>query len=125
MKKIALIIPIVSIAIPNLVFAVTAVDLIEVAFNLIRSTLVPLAYGLCLLYFFWGVAKYIRSGAGSEEAAKEGRRIMLWGIAGLFIVFSIWGIIKLIQSELMLPSIQNVERPSLPNINSSFMPLTN
>jgi hypothetical protein len=54
------------------------------------------------------VAKYIRSGAGGEKSAEEGKSIMVWGVVGLFVAFSIWGIIRFIQSELKLPPVQNV-----------------
>jgi hypothetical protein len=46
--------------------------------------------------------------AGSEEAQKSGKNIMIWGIITLFIMVSFWGIITLIQSNL---SITNVNFP--------------
>jgi len=79
-------------------------DLIDTVYNLIDQTLIPLAFSLCLLYFFWGVAQYIRVGAGSETAAEEGRRRMAYGVIALFVVFSIWGIINFISSEFSLPN---------------------
>ena len=84
------------------------IDLINSAFEIITSILIPLAFALCLLYFFWGVVKYIGTGATNEDAAKEGKNIMVWGIVGLFVAFSIWGIISFIQSELQISPIQNV-----------------
>lgn len=86
-------------------------DLIDAAFGIVNTILIPLSLGLCVLYFFWGVAKYVRAGAESEEAAKEGRRVMLWGIVGLFVVFSIWGIVTFIRTELGIPDIEKVEKP--------------
>ena len=79
------------------------IELIDASYNLINNTLIPIAFSLCLLYFFWGVAQYIRAGAGSEKAAEEGRNRMVYGVIALFVVFSIWGIINLISSELSLP----------------------
>jgi predicted PurR-regulated permease PerM len=83
------------------------IGIIDAALKIVTNTLIPLAFALCLLYFFWGVAKYIRTGAGSEEAAKEGKKVMIWGIVGLFVAFSIWGIISFIQSELGIGPIRN------------------
>jgi hypothetical protein len=82
-------------------------DIIDAAFGIITDVLIPLAFALCLFYFFWGVAKYIRTGAGSEKAAEEGRRVMIWGIVGLFVAFSIWGIITFMKKELTIPSVNN------------------
>jgi len=80
--------------------------IITAATNLVSGVLIPLAFALCLLYFFWGVAKYIKDGAGSDQAAAEGKRIMGWGIVGLFVAFSVWGIISFIQSELQISPLQ-------------------
>jgi hypothetical protein len=82
-------------------------NFIDSALDLITRVLIPLVFALCLLYFFWGVAKYIRSGAGGENAAKEGRQVMIWGIVGLFVAFSVWGIISFMKSELGLPPTGN------------------
>ena len=96
------------IIIPNMTFAAGVTDLIDAASDIVSTVLIPLAFALALLYFFWGMVKYIRTGAGSEEATKEGKKIMVWGIVGLFIVSSIWGIITFIRSELGIPDIKNV-----------------
>lgn len=87
------------------------VEIIDKASGIITGILVPLAFALCLLYFFWGVAKYIRTGAGSDKATEEGKRVMVWGIVGIFVAFSIWGIIKFIQSELGIPGIDTITKP--------------
>jgi len=95
------------LAFPLSVFAVGGVkDLIKSASGLVTDTLLPLAFSLCLLYFFWGVAKYVKNSAGSEKAAEDGKRVMVWGIVGLFVAFSIWGIIKFIESEIGLPDVK-------------------
>lgn len=88
---------------PQTVFAEGVTDIIRSTFDIVTNILIPIAFSLCLLYFFWGVAKYIGSKAGSEEAVNEGKRIMFWGIIGLFVAASIWGIISFIQGELRLP----------------------
>jgi hypothetical protein len=96
------------------------IGIIDAAFRIVTNTLIPLAFALCLFYFFWGVAKYIRTGAASEKAAEDGKRIMIWGIVGLFVAFSIWGIISFIKSELNIPDIQNVQKPSFESVNSTL-----
>ncbi|MFA6270211.1 MAG: hypothetical protein WC657_03325 [Candidatus Paceibacterota bacterium] len=86
------------------------IDIIDAAFGIVKNVLIPLAFALCLFYFFWGVAKYIRSGAAGDKAAEEGKKVMVWGIVGLFVAFSIWGIIKFIQVELGIPGIGSVSK---------------
>lgn len=84
------------------------IGIIDAAFKIITSTLIPMAFALCLLYFFWGVAKYIKEvGQGKEE----GKRIMVWGVVGIFVAFSIWGIIAFLQSELNISPIFKIDQP--------------
>lgn len=85
------------------------IGIINAALDIITKVLIPMAFALCLLYFFWGVAKYINSGAGGDKAAEDGKRVMIWGIVGLFIATSIWGIIAFIQGEFMIDPIVKVK----------------
>jgi hypothetical protein len=50
-----------------------------------------------ILFFFWGLAKFILS-AGDEEAKDAGKRIMIWGILAIAVMASIWGIVAWLQS---------------------------
>lgn len=78
--------------------------LIKASYDLVDKFLIPIAFALCLLYFFWGVAQYVRNAAGSEKAAEEGKRVMVWGVIALFVLSSVWGIIYFIREELQLSS---------------------
>src|SRR3989344_2976924 len=53
---------------------------------------------LAIVVFFWGLIKYLWS-MGPEDA-HEGLKIMFWGIIAIFVMVSIWGIIRLLQSTL-------------------------
>lgn len=47
-----------------------------------------------MIMFFWGLAHFILS---SDSTVKEnGKNHMIWGVVGLFIIFSVWGIIAFI-----------------------------
>lgn len=66
--------------------------------GLVEDKLIPLAFVLALLFFFWGVAKFVRTGAPSEK--QEGKSIMVWGIIALFVISSVWGLVRIIQFDL-------------------------
>lgn len=83
--------------------------LIDGATKIVSDILIPIAFGLCTLYFFWGVAKYIK--VQSENEKEEGRKAITWGIIGIFVVSAVWGIVFFLQSELALPIIDTIERP--------------
>lgn len=68
------------------------------AVNGVVAALVPLLIGAAVVVFFWGLLKYIfKSGAKGHS---EGIKIMIAGIAALFIMVSIWGIVALVQVAL-------------------------
>ncbi|KND48849.1 MAG: hypothetical protein AB200_00230 [Parcubacteria bacterium C7867-005] len=68
----------------------------------IIESLTLLASGLALLYFFFGLAKFI-SKSGDEKSHSEGKNIMQWGLLALFVMMSVWGIIAFFQRDLGLP----------------------
>lgn len=78
----------------------------------IVQSLIPLAFGLAILGFFWGLVKYIFA-AGSEEGASNGKSIMLWALVALFVMSSVWGIIQLAQNTF---GVNNVG-VTVPSIN--------
>ena len=65
--------------------------------DIVTNILTPLVFTLALLFFFWGVAKYIWSAGDAKE---EGKKIMVWGVIALFVMSSIWGIIRLLGGDL-------------------------
>lgn len=63
--------------------------------NIVRNILnivVPILITLGIIYFIAGVIKYVT--AKDEDAQKEGRTMIISGIIGLFVIVSIWGLIR-------------------------------
>jgi len=56
---------------------------------------IPIIMVLALIYFFYGLAKFIFN-AGDEEARHAGRGIMIYGIIALFVMVAVWGLVGLI-----------------------------
>jgi hypothetical protein len=50
---------------------------------------------VAMAVFFWGVFEFV-SKSGSDEARDKGKRNMLWGIIGLFIMIGVFGIVQII-----------------------------
>lgn len=72
--------------------------LITAAQGLINP-LIGLLSGVAVLAFVWGIVKYIAS-AGDEKSKQSGKNIMIYGVIGLFVLFSFWGIVQFINSEI-------------------------
>ncbi|MEY4602531.1 MAG: hypothetical protein RL292_472 [Candidatus Parcubacteria bacterium] len=84
-----------TVVLPQVSFAAfDAIKTLLKDFKSILDLLVPIIFGLAVLFFFWGVAQFIRT--VSEKTKEEGKNKMIWGIVALFVMFSIWGIIKYI-----------------------------
>lgn len=60
----------------------------------ILSPLVTLLFAVALLVFFWGIFQFV---AGAAEGSKrdEGKKKILYGLIGMFIMFSAYGLIRL------------------------------
>jgi hypothetical protein len=59
------------------------------------NILLPIVVALALLFFFWGLAKFILA-SGDEDAKDEGKRIMIWGVIALFVMASVWGLVAFV-----------------------------
>jgi len=70
----------------------------------LTNPLIAIVVAIALLVFFWGLAKFIFRLGGDEKVVDEGKRIMKWGLLALFVMVSVWGIIRFMQSALNLPS---------------------
>jgi len=63
--------------------------------ELILNPLLALAFGLSSVYFFYGIVRFIRLEAG-DKSREEAKNAILWGIVGMVIMFSVYGIIRFV-----------------------------
>ena len=87
-----------GVALAAVAFPTTFQGLAVFAVGII-SSLTAAAIGLGVVYFLWGVAGPI----GESESAKSWEKFrdqIGWGILTLFIMFSIWGILRLLGNTL-------------------------
>ena len=79
--------------------------------------LTPIIFAIAILYFFWGLAKFIMA-AGDEEARAAGKSIMLWGIVALFVMVSVYGLIQILANIVGANNAATVNLPKIPNVTS-------
>lgn len=77
-------------------------DLITTVGGLLNP-LIGVLVAAALLVFFWGLAKFIFRVGGDEKAVEGGKRLMIWGLIALFVMISVWGIVRFMQNQLNLP----------------------
>jgi len=51
--------------------------------------------GVSVVVFLWGIVEFIAK-FDNEDVKERGKRNMLWGLIGMFIMFGVFGIINLI-----------------------------
>jgi len=78
--------------------------------NIITTILIPMVFTLALLFFFYGVAKYVWSAGGDKE---EGKKIMIWGVVALFVMSSVWGLVYFIRDNLGINNNTNMPIPTI------------
>lgn len=65
--------------------------------NPIIGTLIVLA----TVVFLWGIVRYLSAG-GDTEKLKEARNFIVWGIIGLFVMVSVWGLVALLNNTFFI-----------------------
>jgi hypothetical protein len=64
--------------------------------RVIINPLITLAFAVALIVFFVGVFQFINSEAASDSKREQGKQKIMWGLVGMFIMISAYGIIRLI-----------------------------
>jgi hypothetical protein len=59
--------------------------------------LIGLLFAVAVAFFAWGIIDYIFN-ADSEDKRATGKRHIIWGLVGLFIMSAVVGIIQLIKN---------------------------
>lgn len=85
----------------------------------IGNTVIYLLVSLAVIYIIWNTVQYFIKGSGGEEGArtKAGMNI-LWGIIGLAVILSIWGLVGILTNTFRTtPTSQPI-----PNLGESTGP---
>jgi len=75
----------------------------------ILNPLILILFSVAFIYFAWGVVNLINADAGKKE---EARNAVIWGLVGMFIMFSTYGIIKLLLDTF------EINKDTVPYINT-------
>lgn len=81
----------------------------------IVNPLIKLLFALALVFFLWGVLEFLMNPT-EEEAKTKGKSHMLWGIIGMTIMFSVYGLMYLVLDTFQIEGIN--PRTGDVNLNS-------
>jgi hypothetical protein len=79
------------------------------------NRLIPLVIGIGVLVFLWGLVGYVTAG-GDEEKRKNARSLMIYGIIVLFVMVSVWGLVRILVTTFGTDSAGSNGPPIVPQI---------
>ena len=88
-------------------------EFIQVFIDLIKLAM-PVMVGLALLVFFKGLIMFIAK-SGDAKNHEEGRSLMIWGVIALFIMVSVYGILRLFYGDFGFDNDRSFGLPLLPS----------
>ena len=65
------------------------------------NTATVLILAAAVVYFLWNVFKFVMA-AGDEEKRKEGQQGVIYGVIGIAVMVSIWGLVNFLTSSAKL-----------------------
>ena len=73
--------------------------LLGIFMGLIQVAL-PVITGIAFLVFIWGLVKFIFRVGGDENAVKDGKNLMIWGLIALFILLTFTAILSFLYRDI-------------------------
>jgi hypothetical protein len=68
--------------------------------QVIINPLIAFMFALALVFFLVGMLQFFIHRNRNSEKANEGKQHLLWGIIGMFIMLSVFGIMQLIKGTI-------------------------
>jgi hypothetical protein len=62
----------------------------------ILNPIIILLFVLATIIFVWGIVRYNFGTQGDPKQIDTAKRVLLWGIIGMFVMASAWGIVNLL-----------------------------
>jgi hypothetical protein len=109
-------------AFPTFVFAqtkITNIDNVVEKANNIGQLIITLAISFAVIWIIVSVVWFLIKGASDEEARKKGRDSILYGVIGLFVILSIWGLVAILKGSFNT----NTTRPDTEINNIKQLPI--
>jgi heme/copper-type cytochrome/quinol oxidase subunit 4 len=67
---------------------------------IVNGGLIPLLYALAFVYLLIGLVRYFFIEGGNEESREKGKQMLIYGMIGIVVIFSVWGLVNLFLSTL-------------------------
>jgi len=78
-------------------------EFLDKAVTAIVNPIIQVFFAVALVMFVYGIFEFVR-GADNPEVRKKGQQHILYGLIGLFIMISVFTIIKILLNTIGVPS---------------------
>ena len=104
-------------AVLPMIVSAQATDLLNpIAVNVLTlsGTLVTIVFVLSIVAFGWGIVKYITA-AGDAAQESKARGILTWGVIGMAVAASLFGLVQFLQNYFGVTGIGtlNIKQPTV------------
>ena len=62
----------------------------------ILDPMIAMLFALATALLLWGVILYVIGSQGDQKKLDQGKQLMLWGIIGMTVMASAWGIVNIL-----------------------------
>ena len=69
---------------------------------IIVVAIIPLIFAGAFMFFLWGIMHFMMATESTRK--EEGKKFILWGLIAMFVMVSVWGIVKIFSTTLGLDS---------------------
>jgi len=107
-----------TLAVPYLAFAAASVGSILTTIKGILDAIIPIIFVIALIIFLWGLAMWLLS-AGDDAARAQARNIMIYGVIVLFVMISVWGLVRVLTSTFGLDT-TNLQSGEIPGVDATI-----
>lgn len=83
--------------------AITDVNSLTYKLTNLGNTFIQILIAFAVIWIIWNVIRYIMNAEDPEKRGQIGSAI-LWGIVGLFVILSIWGLVRILSNTFRTDS---------------------
>lgn len=115
-KKVISLLGVLSAVLPSFALAQSNAFSVLGTIGSLLNKIIPVLITLGVIYFIWGIISYVFG--KSDDAKKEGKSRITYGLIGLVVIVGMWGLVAIITNTLGVTG-SNTSVPTLPCIPST------
>jgi hypothetical protein len=78
---------------------ITDVNTLTFKLTNLGNTFIQILIAFAVIWIIWNVVRFLIVGADSEDKRKAAQQSILWGVVGLFVILSIWGLVRILTNS--------------------------